>query len=122
MRSDQPNFFSGPYIDRRAEAREQAGWIRAALEDPETLYLLGSGTRHLVYTRPEPRIAFLAAWEAAAATADQTRLVLLGWFRDRRCVLVELGDEPSLELPRNASFEELRPLSPLLAGGSATAG
>jgi NAD+ diphosphatase len=119
MRSDQPNFFSGPYIDRRAEAREQAGWIRAALEDPETLYLLGSGTRHLVYTRPEPRIAFLAAREAAAATADQTRLVLLGWFRDRRCVLVELGDEPALELPRNASFEELRPLSPLLAAEEA---
>src|SRR5487761_287578 len=105
MRPDQPNFFSGPYVDRRAEQREDAGWARTALEDPETLYLLGSGTRHLVYARPEPRIAFLAAREAAAA-ADPTRLVLLGWFRGRRCVLVELGDEPPCELPQNASFEE----------------
>ena len=114
-----PNFFSGPYIDRRAEEREQADWARAALEDPQTLYLLGSGTRHLVYTQPEPRIAFLDGRVAPGGGADQSRLVLLGWFRERRCVLLEVGDEATLELPRHASFEELRPLSPLLAGDEA---
>jgi NAD+ diphosphatase len=120
MDSDRPNFFSGPYIDRRAEEREQADWARAALEDPQTLYLLGSGTRHLVYTRPEPRIAFLGgAQTAALAAADRSRLVLLGWFRERRCVLLELADEAPLELPPQASFEELRPLSPFFAGGGA---
>jgi NAD+ diphosphatase len=119
MRTDQPNFFSGPYIDRRAEEREQAGWARAALEDPETLYLLSSGTRHLVYTRPEPRIALLAAREAAVAGVDETRLVLLGWFKGRRCVLVELADDASVELPQDGSFEELRSLSPLLAAEEA---
>ena len=86
MESDRPNFFSGPYIDRRAEEREDAGWARAARADPQTLYLLGSGTRHLLYTRPEPRIAFLHGPEAPAA--EEGRLVLLGWFRERRCVLV----------------------------------
>jgi NAD+ diphosphatase len=125
MDSEQPNFFAGPYIDRRAEEREQADWARAALEDPRTLYLLGSGTRHLVYTQPEPRIAFLdgaALLDGAAGTlahADPSRLVLLGWFRQQRCVLVEVGDEMALELPGQASFEELRPLSPLLAGEEA---
>src|SRR5512146_29007 len=78
----QPNFFSGPYIDRRAEEREDAGWARAALEDPATLFILGSGTRHLVYTHPQPRIAFLEVGEAAVAAADHSRLVLLGWFRE----------------------------------------
>ncbi|HEX3843947.1 MAG TPA: NAD(+) diphosphatase [Steroidobacteraceae bacterium] len=120
MDAGQPNFFSGPYLDRRAEEREDADWARAALEDPQTLYLLGSGTRHLVYTQPEPRIAFLDPGMAAVLAADDhSRLVLLGWFRERRCVLVEVGDDPRVELPRQASFEELRPLSPLLAGEEA---
>ncbi len=118
MDSDRPNFFSGPYIDRRTEEREDADWARAAREDPQTLYLLGRGTRHLVYTQPQPRIAFLERLEASAA-ADPRRLVLLGWFRERRCVLVEVGDEAPLELPPHASFEELRPLSPLLDGDEA---
>lgn len=120
MDAGQPNFFSGPYIDRRAEEREDPDWAQAALEDPQTLYLLGSGTRHLVYTQPQPRIAFLDRGMAAVLAADDhSRLVLLGWFRERRCVLVELGDDPRLELPGQASFEELRPLSPLLAGEEA---
>lgn len=119
MDSDQPNFFSGPYIDRRAEEREDAGWARTALEDSRTLYLLGRGTTHLVYTQPEPRIAFLEGGERVVAAADPDRLVLLGWFRQRRCVLMEVGAEAAVALPAGASFEELRPLSPLLAGEEA---
>lgn len=119
MESEQPNFFAGPYIDRRAEEREQPGWARAALEDPRTLYLLASGTRHLVFTQPEPRIAFLEGAAGALAAADENRLVLLGWFRERRCVLVEVGDGVPAELPQNSSFEELRPLSPLIRGDEA---
>lgn len=119
MESEQPNFFAGPYIDRRAEEREQPGWARAVLEDPRTLYLLASGTRHLVFTHPEPRIAFLEGAAGALAAADENRLVLLGWFRERRCVLVEVGDGAPAELPQNAAFEELRPLSPLIRGDEA---
>jgi NAD+ diphosphatase len=117
MDSDQPNFFSGPYIDRRSEEREDAGWARAALADPGTLYLLGSGTRHLVYTRPEPRIAFLE--NGGGTVAADSDLVLLGWFRERRCVLVQLGPDSAVPMPPGASFEELRPLTPLLAGEEA---
>jgi NAD+ diphosphatase len=119
MESEQPNFFAGPYIDRRAEEREHPGWARAAREDPRTLYLLASGTRHLVFTQPEPHIAFLEGAAGALAAADENRLVLLGWFRERRCVLVEVGDGVPAELPQNASFEELRPLSPLIRGDEA---
>jgi len=118
MTAGDPNFFSGPYIDRRAEERETEGWTRAALEDPGTLYLLCSGTRQLVYTRPQPRIAFVER-ERAMAMADPSRLVLLGWFRERRCLLLEVGDDPTPDLPQHASFEELRPLSPLLGGDEA---
>ena len=119
MDSGQPNFFAGPYVDRRAEEREQPGWARAALDDPRTLYLLASGTRHLVHVEPAPRIAFLEGAAGALAAADEARLVLLGWFRERRCVLVEIGDEVPGGLPPDASFEELRPLSPLMRGDEA---
>jgi NAD+ diphosphatase len=119
MDSERPNFFAGPYIDRRAEEREQPGWARAALEDPRTLYLLSNGTRHLVHTQPEPRIAFLEGPAARQIATDESRLVLLGWFRERRCVLVEVGDGIAADLPPDASFEELRPLSPLIRGDEA---
>ncbi len=119
MNAEQPNYFSGPYIDRRAEEREHPDWAREALADARTLYLLVSGTRHLIYTQPEPRIAFLDGAAATALAAEKSRLVLLGWFRERRCVLVEVGEETSLQLPGQASFEELRPLSSLLAGEEA---
>ena len=120
MESEQPNFFAGPYIDRRAEERDQPGWTRVAHADPRTLYLLASGTRHLVHTQPVPRIAFLEDPASPfIAAADEKRLVLLGWFRERRCVLVEVADEAAAQLPEHASFEELRPLSPLLAGDEA---
>ncbi|MGH8325098.1 MAG: hypothetical protein ACRETD_15105, partial [Steroidobacteraceae bacterium] len=55
----RPNFFSGPYIDRCAEAREDKGWLETALSDPATLYILGKGTTQLLQTKPEPRIEFL---------------------------------------------------------------
>lgn len=120
MDSEQPNFFAGPYIDRRAEEREHADWARVALEDPRTLYLLSSGTRQLIYTQPEPRIAFLEGAAARLiAAADESRLVLLGWFRERRCVLVEVGDQVPAQAPQDASFEELRPLAPLIRGDEA---
>jgi NAD+ diphosphatase len=120
MDSEQPNFFAGPYIDRRAEEREHADWARVALEDPRTLYLLSSGTRQLIYTQPEPRIAFLEGAAARLiAAADESRLVLLGWFRERRCVLVEVGDQVPAQSPQDASFEELRPLAPLIRGDEA---
>jgi NAD+ diphosphatase len=118
MNSDQPNFFSGPYIDRRSEEREEADWAQTALADPATLYLVGSGTRHLVYTRPQPRIAFLENGGARTVPAA-SGLLLLGWFRERRCVLVEVDPESAVPIPQGASFEELRPLSPLLAGEEA---
>jgi NAD+ diphosphatase len=119
MDHDRPNFFSGPYIDRRAEAREDPGWLEAALSDPATLYLLGRGTTQLVQTKPEPRIAFVTREHPVVGEVDARQFVLLGWFRGTRCVLIELEPERSVAVPEGATFEELRPLSPLLRGDEA---
>jgi NAD+ diphosphatase len=115
----RPNFFAGPYVDRRAEAREEAGWLQAAHSDPATLYMLGRGTTQLVRTKPEPRIEFLTNDHPAVRDADPRQLLLLGWFRGVRCVLIELEPERSVSVPEGATFEELRPLSPLLLGDEA---
>jgi NAD+ diphosphatase len=114
-----PNFFSGPYIDRRAEAREEAGWLEAALADPATLYMVGKGTTQLVRTQPEPRIEFLSPAHPIVREARPEELVLLGWFRGVRCVLIQLDPDREVSVPEGASFEELRPLSPVLRGDEA---
>jgi NAD+ diphosphatase len=119
MDADQPNFFAGPYLDRRAEEREDAGWLAAARTHPGTRYLVGRGTAHLVYGAPQPRIAFLSGGHAALSEIDDGRFLLLGRFRDVPAVLVELPLEESCELLPGASFQELRPLAPMLSGEEA---
>jgi len=81
MDQARPNFFSGPYIDRREEAREEPGWLEAALADPATLYLLAKGTTQLVQTKPEPRIEFVTRENPVVREADPRQFILLGWFR-----------------------------------------
>jgi NAD+ diphosphatase len=114
MNAIRPNFFAGPYIDRRADVREEAGWPTAALSDPETLFIVARGTAQLVHTGPEPRIAFVTRAHPALRAPDPYSLVLLGWYKGARCVLAELDDAQPFELPAGTSFEELRPLTPLL--------
>jgi NAD+ diphosphatase len=111
---ERPNFFAGPYIERRAEERENPQWIAAARADPATLYLVGQGSAQLLQAAPEPRIAFLGNGAPLIATAPAESLVLLGWFRGARCVLVELPAGQTRELPAGTKFEELRPLAPVL--------
>src|ERR1700733_4473730 len=119
MDQARPNFFSGPYIDRREEAREEPGWLEAALADPATLYLLAKGTTQLVQTKPEPRIEFVTRDHPVVGEVEPRQFTLLGWFCGTRCVLIELEPEHSISVPADATFEELRPLSPLLRGDEA---
>jgi NAD+ diphosphatase len=120
----QPNFFAGPYLDRRAELRESADWLASARADPATLYVISRGTTQLVYVEPEPRIAFVTGQHPIVHEAAEAQLTLLGWFRGARSVLVDLdpqdagGEEPSW-LP-GAKFIELRAFSnalPIEEGG-----
>ena len=115
------NFLAGPYIDRRAEAREQSQWWDEARADPQTRYVLAHGTAQLVVGEPRPAVAFLTGEHPLVRAAAPEAMLLLGWYRDARCVLVELDDAPPpgagpaalADLP-GARFEELRPLAPLL--------
>src|SRR5580700_5533018 len=84
MDHERPNFFSGPYIERRAEEREDPDWIGAARADPATRYLIGQGTRQLLRGQPEPHVAFLANDAPLVCAAAPAQLVLLGWYEGAR--------------------------------------
>jgi len=114
----RPNFFAGPYIDRRADAREDAEWLAAARTDPATVYLIGQGTRHLLHVGAAPGIAFLTNDAPLVRDADPAQQVLLGWFRGVRCVLIDLP-QGAAQPPAGTNFEELRPLAPQLPGEEA---
>jgi NAD+ diphosphatase len=114
MSHDRPNFFAGPYLDRRAELREDQNWIDAARADATTRYLLGRGSEQLLRVGTDPGIAFLDGDAPLVAAAQTPDLLLLGWFRGTRVVLVDLPQEAPVELPPDSQFQELRPLAPLL--------
>jgi NAD+ diphosphatase len=114
MEQDRPNFFAGPYLERRAEAREEPGWLPAARADPATRYLIGHGTTQLVQAGSPRRIAFLTGDAPLVAAAQEAQLVLLGWFRAAHCVLVDLPAQRAAAAPAGTAFEELRPLAPEL--------
>ena len=125
LERDTPNLFSGPYIDRRSEEREVAGWLSGALADASTRYLIGCGSAQLLSSSEgEVRTAFLQGdhpivRSAARAGGDSSELTLLGWFRGTRCVLVDLGPDCAVELPPATRFEELRPLVSVVAADEA---
>jgi NAD+ diphosphatase len=114
MDPERPNFFAGPYIDRRAEEREDPHWAAAAQADPATLYLVGQGTAQLLHLEPEPHIAFVTNGAPLLAAVPPGNLALLGWFRGARCLLAELPPGAAPEFPAGTKLEELRPLTAVL--------
>jgi hypothetical protein len=105
MDRERPNFFAGPYIERRAEEREDPQWVAAARADPATLYLVGQGSAQLLRLEPEPRIAFLSNGAPLLEALPSASLVLLGWFRGARCVLADLPPGAAPELPAGTRLE-----------------
>ena len=113
MHPDQPNFFSGPYIERCTDAREELDWLAAAFTDPQTQFLLGRGTTQLLHTGSRPHIAFVPAGHPAVQAAAAHQFVLLGWFQGRRCVLLMLPPRRMLACTLNPATLALRwPPSP----------
>jgi len=115
----RPNFFAGPYIERRAEEREHPQWLAAARADPATRYLVTQGTAQLLQTGPEPHVALLANGAPLLAATDPESAVLLGWFHGARCVLAELPAGGAFELPPGTELAELRPLTAVLPADEA---
>lgn len=115
----RPNFFAGPYIERRSEERDDPQWLGAARADPGTRYVFAYGTTQLLQSGAEPHIAFLTNGAPLLEALDPTSLVLLGWFHGTRCVLADLPAGRTLELPAGTELQELRPLTAVLPADEA---
>jgi NAD+ diphosphatase len=107
-------------MDRRADQRLRDDWLVEARADDDTLYLAMRLGAVLVHeSGGATRVAFLSGSDArVAAVDDADRLVLLGWYLERRCVLVELPAELAPEQP-GERFAELRPLASELPANEA---
>jgi NAD+ diphosphatase len=118
MAVNPPNFFAGPYIDRRSEVREDAAALRAIHADPTTRYVVSVGGQQLLYT-PEAdtlaRVAFLYADSALVQAAREADLVLLGQFQGAWCLLIDLPEGTPIRLPEGTTLAELRPLAAILS-------
>ncbi len=112
--------FEEPFIDRRAELRDDPQWVAAARGDPQTRYVLSAGAAQLVDAAAMD-IVLLRNGDRLVEAADDASFTLLGWFRGARTVLVEYepGAPPSA-LPETAELRELRPLAPLLQADAAS--
>ncbi|HTB67468.1 MAG TPA: NAD(+) diphosphatase [Steroidobacteraceae bacterium] len=112
-----PNFFAGPYIDRRSEVREDAAALEAIRADPTTRYVLSVGAQHLLHAAAAPdiaRIAFLSGEHPIVRGTDETSQVLLGQFQDAWCILLDLPAGSPVVLPEATQLAELRPLAAIL--------
>ena len=107
-------FPTDSFLARRGAMRMAPGWASTAMADPGTRYLLARGTVHLMQSQPAGTIAFLDAQYPGIAALDESHLILLGWFRGNRCVLVDLPSDQTVTPPPDTRYEELRPLLPLL--------
>jgi NAD+ diphosphatase len=115
----RPTLFSGPFLERRAELRDDPEWISAAREDPATQYVVFVGSRQLVTSSGSSEVVLLDNTAELVASATDPMLTLLGWFRGRRTVLIDYGlSQPPL--PEGTEFGELRPLAPMLPPDSAS--
>src|SRR5580658_2587485 len=91
-----PNFFAGPYIDRRSEVREDAAALALIRSDPTTRYILSVGGQQLLLEDQDGNpatVAFLNAEHPLISSAAETQLVLLGRFADAWCILVDLPEQ-----------------------------
>jgi NAD+ diphosphatase len=111
--------FEGPFIDRRAELRDDPHWVAAARGDPQTRYVLASGAAQLVDTGAMD-IVLLRNGDRLVDSADDASLTLLGWFRGVRTVLVEYEEAPSAGVQGAAELRELRALAPMLRPDAAS--
>lgn len=108
QRTPNQNPFSSASLDRRSVERDATDWLAEALQDPQTGFIAMRALQPLVQPGPEQHVLFLQADDSLVRGRPASQLVLLGWFRGRRCVLVEVDErEPE---PAGSHFEELRPL------------
>ena len=113
-----PNFFAGPYIDRRSDVREDPAALALIRADPATRYVLSVGGQQLLHAtvaEGPAQVEFLPADHPLVQGAAAPDLVLLGRFAEAWCMLIDLPAGAAVTLPAGTELAELRPLAAILS-------
>ena len=113
-RTDRPNVFAGPYLDRHSELRDREDWLAQAGRDPRARFVPVWQARNLFLRGEEPGAVLLAADHVVVQSASPDHLVFLGLYREEACFLVELEGEAPPEVDPQGEFRELRFFGALL--------
>ena len=108
MLRSAPNFLAGPYLDRVAHLRHDEARLRAALDDPSTLYIPVWRTRNLISRTEDSWTAQLLRDARAHVSTDSSQLILLGEFRNALCFAFELPPDEPPAIDAQAEFKDLR--------------
>lgn len=106
-----PNYLAGPYLERLALLRKDVERIRAALEDPATLFVPVWQARSFIADAEHALSAQFIAGLRQLGELDPGEFILLGEFRGRLSFAVEVPSEQSLaqaHLESRAAFRDLR--------------
>lgn len=105
-----PNILAGPYIERAGHRRKDEAHVRAALANPETLFVPVWQTRSSVLRQGDMLTAHLVTGAQAFADVDPSEFILLGEFRGQAVFAVGLsGERPQLDPP--IDFHDLRTIA-----------
>ena len=103
-----PNHLAGRYLQRLASLRKSEQQLRAALEDPATLFVPVWRSQSLIAQGSGSFSAQFVSGLTHFDESDTSELILLGEFRGRLCFAIEL---PSTQPPRiepSGEFVDLR--------------
>jgi len=102
------NPLAGPYLERLAQLRKDETRVRAALEDPATLFV-PVWRAHNFVTRTTQALSaqFVAGLHSFRDTAN-AEPILLGEFRGQLCFAVEFPADMTPQLDADAEFCDLR--------------
>jgi NAD+ diphosphatase len=113
-RTDRPNVFAGPYLDRRSDLRDQQDWLARAGRDPAARFVPVWQSRNLFLRGEVPGAVLLAADHVVVQAAAAENLVFLGLYREQACFLLELEGDAPPDVDPQGEFRELRFLGALL--------
>lgn len=122
----QPHILAGPYLERIAHWRKDEARLRAALQDPATLFVPVWRSRSLVAVAGEHLSAYFIRGSQTLASVycaqsirgtlgvpgesswDASQFILLGEFRSHACFAVEMPGEEPPSLEPTLQFQDLR--------------
>lgn len=113
-RTDRPNIFAGPYLDRRSHLREQEDWLTQAIRDPNARFVPVWQARNLFTRGDSLGAVLLAADHVVVQSARTENFTFLGVRHEQTYFMVELEGDVPPEVEAAGEFKELRFLGAML--------